>query len=209
VNDVGEPCAGEPHARFDAAAGGNPGPVGHAARSRTPPADPTHRARGGQLSGVTWLLLQAGERPKEKPLGRGRTGDDAAASAASRASASTGSFAVELVAPRPIGDRFRAERVSAGPSAQTRVRGIGGARSARFGDHCGGEPRSLARPADAPRQARPWLSAPSVSACRVGRSRKDAIPTPPRVPLAAAASHQYHRGRPAPREAPLSGRMQR
>ena len=33
VNDVGEPCAGEPHARFDAAAGGNPGPVGHAARS--------------------------------------------------------------------------------------------------------------------------------------------------------------------------------
>ena len=24
VNDVGEPCAGEPHARFDAAAGGNP-----------------------------------------------------------------------------------------------------------------------------------------------------------------------------------------
>src|SRR3954471_24834449 len=25
VNDVGEPCAGEPLARFDAAAGGNPG----------------------------------------------------------------------------------------------------------------------------------------------------------------------------------------
>ena len=39
VNDVGEPCAGEPHARFDAAAGGNPGPVGTAARSpkRLPP----------------------------------------------------------------------------------------------------------------------------------------------------------------------------
>ena len=33
VNDVGEPCAGEPHARFDEAAGGNPGPVGQAARS--------------------------------------------------------------------------------------------------------------------------------------------------------------------------------
>jgi len=33
VNGVGEPCAGEPHARFDAAAGGNPRPVGHAARS--------------------------------------------------------------------------------------------------------------------------------------------------------------------------------
>ena len=28
MNGVGEPCAGEPHARFDAAAGGNPGPVG-------------------------------------------------------------------------------------------------------------------------------------------------------------------------------------
>ena len=33
VNDVGEPCAGEPHARFDVAAGGNPGPVGKAVRS--------------------------------------------------------------------------------------------------------------------------------------------------------------------------------
>ena len=33
VNDVGEPCAGEPHARFDAAAGGTPGPVGYAVRS--------------------------------------------------------------------------------------------------------------------------------------------------------------------------------
>jgi hypothetical protein len=32
VNDVGEPCAGEPHARFDAAAGGNLGPVGYAVR---------------------------------------------------------------------------------------------------------------------------------------------------------------------------------
>ena len=31
VNDAGEPCAGEPHARSDAAAGGNPGPVGTAA----------------------------------------------------------------------------------------------------------------------------------------------------------------------------------
>ena len=33
MNDVGEPCAGEPHARFDAAAGGIPGPVGHAVQS--------------------------------------------------------------------------------------------------------------------------------------------------------------------------------
>jgi hypothetical protein len=43
VNDVGEPCAGEPHARFDAAAGGAPAPVGpaRAARPWPPPADPT------------------------------------------------------------------------------------------------------------------------------------------------------------------------
>jgi Group II intron, maturase-specific domain len=32
VNAVGEPCAGEPHPRFDASAGGNPGPIGTAAR---------------------------------------------------------------------------------------------------------------------------------------------------------------------------------
>ena len=45
VNDVGEPCAGEPHARFDAAAGGNPQSVGYAARVGKPPADPTSRER--------------------------------------------------------------------------------------------------------------------------------------------------------------------
>ena len=39
VNDVGEPCAGEPHARFDAAAGGNPGQSASAAR----PADASRR----------------------------------------------------------------------------------------------------------------------------------------------------------------------
>ena len=33
----------------------------------------------GRLPPVIWLLLQAGERPKEKSLGRGRTGDNAAA----------------------------------------------------------------------------------------------------------------------------------
>ena len=33
MNDVGEPCAGEPHARFEVAAGGIPGPVGHAVQS--------------------------------------------------------------------------------------------------------------------------------------------------------------------------------
>ncbi len=35
VNDVGEPCAGEPHARFDAAAGGNQDQSGqHVPRGR-------------------------------------------------------------------------------------------------------------------------------------------------------------------------------
>ena len=29
VNGVGEPCAGEPHARIEVAAGGNPKPVGN------------------------------------------------------------------------------------------------------------------------------------------------------------------------------------
>ena len=45
VNDVGEPCAGEPHARFDAAAGGNHGQSGQHGRaaaraSRRPYNDP-------------------------------------------------------------------------------------------------------------------------------------------------------------------------
>src|SRR5215216_5257535 len=46
VKDVGEPCAGEPHARFEVAAGGNQ--TSRASTRRTiqaPPADPT-------LSGV-------------------------------------------------------------------------------------------------------------------------------------------------------------
>src|SRR6516165_10049755 len=42
VKGVGEPCAGEPHARIDVAAGGNRKPVGpaRAARNQAPPADP-------------------------------------------------------------------------------------------------------------------------------------------------------------------------
>ena len=36
-----------------------------------------HQARGGRPPAFIWLLLQAGKRPKEKPLGRGSTGDDA------------------------------------------------------------------------------------------------------------------------------------
>ena len=40
VNDVGEPGAGEPHARFEVAAGGNP--ASRLVRTaRKPPADPT------------------------------------------------------------------------------------------------------------------------------------------------------------------------
>ncbi len=39
VNDVGEPCAGEPHARFDVAAGGNPdqSATPHGSPGRLPP----------------------------------------------------------------------------------------------------------------------------------------------------------------------------
>jgi hypothetical protein len=51
VNDVGEPCAGEPHARFDAAAGGNPGQSAKSVRPRKPPADPT-RGEGAPRGGV-------------------------------------------------------------------------------------------------------------------------------------------------------------
>ena len=34
-----------------------------------------HQARGAPAPAVIWLLLPAGERPKEEPLGRGRWGD--------------------------------------------------------------------------------------------------------------------------------------
>jgi hypothetical protein len=43
VKDVGEPCAGEPHARFEVAAGGNRNQSAIAARNWAPPADPTAR----------------------------------------------------------------------------------------------------------------------------------------------------------------------
>jgi hypothetical protein len=49
VNDVGEPCAGEPHARFDAAAGGNLGPVGYAVRCQDASRRPYKRGR------LSWL----------------------------------------------------------------------------------------------------------------------------------------------------------
>ena len=52
VNDVGEPCAGEPHARFDVAAGGNPGPVGKAVRSLDASRRPYKPQREGSLRGA-------------------------------------------------------------------------------------------------------------------------------------------------------------
>ena len=47
VKDVGEPCAGEPHARIEVAAGGNRNQSATAARNWAPPADPT------TLDGIT------------------------------------------------------------------------------------------------------------------------------------------------------------
>ena len=46
VKNVGEPCAGEPHARFEVAAGGIWRSVGDAARALAPPADPPELGRG-------------------------------------------------------------------------------------------------------------------------------------------------------------------
>src|SRR6266540_232264 len=47
VKNVGEPCAGEPHARFEVAAGGNLASR-HCRAALAPPADPTsHWRRGG------------------------------------------------------------------------------------------------------------------------------------------------------------------
>ena len=44
VNGVGEPCAGEPHARIEVAAGGIWRRVQHAETALAPPADPTRTA---------------------------------------------------------------------------------------------------------------------------------------------------------------------
>jgi hypothetical protein len=43
-----------------------------------------HQARGAPAPAVIWLLLLAGERPKEEPLGRGRWGDKGGVSSAGR-----------------------------------------------------------------------------------------------------------------------------
>src|SRR5712691_1592 len=56
VKNVGEPCAGEPHARFEVAAGGNRNQSAIAARNWAPPADPTRWVtRGAEtLVSRTW-----------------------------------------------------------------------------------------------------------------------------------------------------------
>src|SRR5712691_8921281 len=46
VKNVGEPCAGEPHARFEVAAGGNRNQSAIAVRNWAPPADPTRALPG-------------------------------------------------------------------------------------------------------------------------------------------------------------------
>jgi hypothetical protein len=56
VKNVGEPCAGEPHARIDAAAGGNQTSRASTCRAvQAPLADPTitQGCEGVFLSGVT------------------------------------------------------------------------------------------------------------------------------------------------------------
>src|SRR6266536_711476 len=45
VKNVGEPCAGEPHARFEVAAGGNLASR-HCRAALAPPADPTSSCHG-------------------------------------------------------------------------------------------------------------------------------------------------------------------
>src|SRR6266511_2868266 len=47
VKNVGEPCAGEPHARFEVAAGGNLASR-HCRAALAPPADPTSRSSASQ-----------------------------------------------------------------------------------------------------------------------------------------------------------------
>jgi hypothetical protein len=50
VNGVGEPCAGEPHARIEVAAGGIWRRVWHAETAPAPPADPTRSAPRSPLT---------------------------------------------------------------------------------------------------------------------------------------------------------------
>jgi hypothetical protein len=84
VKNVGEPCAGEPHARFDAAAGGNQASR-QARTAPAPPADPTATPRPPCFSASSEAAASnaAVETPpfrrKRKPLrrrlaGHGRLG---------------------------------------------------------------------------------------------------------------------------------------
>src|SRR5712692_3857108 len=60
VKDVGEPCAGEPHARFEVAAGGNPNQSAIAARNWAPPADPYLWWGAASMGGRDTGLLRGG-----------------------------------------------------------------------------------------------------------------------------------------------------
>ena len=51
VKGVGEPCAGEPHARFEVAAGGDRCQSATAARRVAPPADPTETSALAYVQG--------------------------------------------------------------------------------------------------------------------------------------------------------------
>ena len=67
VKNVGEPCAGEPHARFDAAAGGNQ--ASRQARAvPAPPADPTATQR-------VWVAVASAsqQQPVFAPFTRSET----------------------------------------------------------------------------------------------------------------------------------------
>src|SRR5712691_7929831 len=67
VKNVGEPCAGEPHARFEVAAGGNRNQSAIAVRNWAPPADPT-RARDTRQQPIRAKTDQPNGLP-EHPLG--------------------------------------------------------------------------------------------------------------------------------------------
>src|SRR5712691_7981213 len=63
VKDVGEPCAGEPHARFEVAAGGNRNQSAIVVRNWAPPADPTRGRYPGGNSPFPAKVDQRNELP--------------------------------------------------------------------------------------------------------------------------------------------------
>jgi hypothetical protein len=61
VKNVGEPCAGEPHARIEVAAGGNQASRASTCRAaQAPPADPTKSLSSASASSAT----ACGARPR-------------------------------------------------------------------------------------------------------------------------------------------------